>query len=93
MSYLDEIQVNYLNARVDELLAERDSLKAINAELLAALKKAQSAIKEMKTSGESAAQGDEQMMLDAITDISHEGLLADMAIRAAIDNAIQEKTK
>jgi len=54
------------------------------ADLIAALKEAQSAINSMKVEAETAAQGDEQMMLEACETISNEGLQADMAIRAAL---------
>ena len=43
----------------------------------------------MKVEAETAAQGDEQMMLEACETISNEGLRADMAIRAALVSAPQ----
>lgn len=54
------------------------------AELVEALICAQQAINSMKVEAETAAQGDEQMMLEACETISNEGLQADMAIRAAL---------
>lgn len=53
-------------------------------ELKEALTGAQQAINSMKVEAETAAQGDEQMMLEACETISNEGLDADMAIRAAL---------
>ena len=55
-----------------------------NVALLAALEAAHDAIIGMKVEAETAAQGDEQMMLEACETISTEGLQADMAIRAAL---------
>lgn len=52
--------------------------------LVGALEDAQRAINSMKVEAETAAQGDEQMMLEACETISNEGLQADMAIRAAL---------
>lgn len=60
---------------------------AVAEELLDALRSAQEAINSMKVEAETAAQGDEQMMLDACEAISNEGLQADMAIRAVIHKA------
>ena len=57
------------------------------AHLIAALEEARSAINSMKVEAETAAQGDEQMMLEACETISNEGLQADMAIRAALASA------
>ena len=57
------------------------------ADLIAALEEARSAINSMKVEAETAAQGDEQMMLEACETISNEGLQADMAIRAALASA------
>lgn len=54
-----------------------------------ALIKASMAILSMKVEAETAAQGDEQMMLEACEQISNEGLAADMAIRAALAGAAQ----
>ncbi len=54
------------------------------AGLVGALEDAQRAINSMKVEAETAAQGDEQMMLEACETISNEGLQADMAIRAAL---------
>ena len=54
------------------------------AGLIGALEDAQQAINSMKVEAETAAQGDEQMMLEACETISNEGLQADMAIRAAL---------
>lgn len=59
------------------------------ADLIAALEEARSAINSMKVEAETAAQGDEQMMLEACETISNEGLQADMAIRAALASAPQ----
>ena len=59
------------------------------ADLIAALEEARSAINSMKVEAETAAQGDEQMMLEACETISNEGLKADMAIRAALASAPQ----
>lgn len=60
-----------------------------NAALVAALEAAQAAINSMKVEAETAAQGDEQMMLEACETISNEGLQADIAIRAALASAPQ----
>lgn len=57
------------------------------ADLIAALEEARRAINSMKVEAETAAQGDEQMMLEACETISNEGLQADMAIRAALASA------
>lgn len=57
--------------------------------LVEALLEAQSAIHSMKTEAETAAQGDEQMMLDACEQISNEGLEASLAIQAALSAAAQ----
>ncbi len=54
------------------------------AGLVGALEDAQRAINSMKVEAETAAQGDEQMMLEACETISNEGLQAGMAIRAAL---------
>lgn len=54
-----------------------------------ALIKASETILSMKVEAETAAQGDEQMMLEACAQISNEGLEADMAIRAALATAAQ----
>ena len=56
-------------------------------ELEEALSSAQQAINSMKVEAETAAQGDEQMMLEACETISNEGLQADMEIRAALSKA------
>lgn len=50
-----------------------------------ALIAAQRAINSMKNEAETAAQGDEQMMLEACEEISKQGFAADTAIRAALD--------
>lgn len=55
--------------------------------LVQALIGAQRAINSMKVEAETAAQGDEQMMLDACEQISNEGLEASLAIQAVIDAA------
>jgi hypothetical protein len=55
-----------------------------NAALIAALEDAARAINSMKVEAETAAQGDEQMMLEACEQISNEGLAASEAIRAAL---------
>ena len=57
--------------------------------LVAALIAAKQAINSMKAEAETAAQGDEQMMLEACETISNEGLQADIAIRAALASAQQ----
>lgn len=54
-----------------------------------ALIAAQRAINSMKNEAETAAQGDEQMMLEACEEISKQGLAADTAIRAALDTPDQ----
>lgn len=56
-------------------------------EMEEALTSAQQAINSMKVEAETAAQGDEQMMLEACETISNEGLQADMEIRAALSKA------
>lgn len=58
-----------------------------NAALVAALEAAHDAIISMKVEAETAAQGDEQMMLDACEQISNEGLAASEVIRAALSTA------
>ena len=59
--------------------------KAVDVEALTmALINAQRAINSMKVEAETAAQGDEQMMLEACETISNEGLQADTAIREAL---------
>lgn len=55
--------------------------------LVQALIGAQRAINSMKDEAETAAQGDEQMMLDACEQISNEGLEASLAIQAALSTA------
>lgn len=57
-------------------------------ELEEALIRAQEAINSMKVEAETAAQGDEQMMLEACETISNEGLDADMEIRDTLSNAL-----
>lgn len=57
--------------------------------LVQALIGAQRAINSMKVEAETAAQGDEQMMLDACEQISNEGLEASLAIQAALSTAAQ----
>lgn len=57
--------------------------------LVQALIGAQRAINSMKVEAETAAQGDEQMMLDACEQISNEGLEASLAIQAALSAAAQ----
>lgn len=52
--------------------------------LVEALRNAQCAIQSMKAEAETAAQGDEQMMLEACEQISNEGLGAWMAIKATL---------
>lgn len=59
-------------------------MNTTNAALIAALEDAARAINSMKVEAETAAQGDEQMMLEACEQISNEGLAASEAIRAAI---------
>jgi len=67
-------------------LAQQPAPSAV-ADLIAALEEARRAINSMKVEAETAAQGDEQMMLEACETISNEGLQADMAIRAALASA------
>lgn len=57
-------------------------------ELEEALTSAQQAINSMKVEAETAAQGDEQMMLEACETISNDGLQADMEIRAALSKTL-----
>ena len=57
-------------------------------ELEEALTRAQQAINSMKVEAETAAQGDEQMMLEACETISNEGLYADMEIWDALAKAL-----
>lgn len=57
------------------------------AALLAALEAAHDAITSMKVEAETAAQGDEQMMLEACETISNEGLAASETIRAILSTA------
>lgn len=57
-------------------------------ELEGALRGAQQAINGMKVEAETAAQGDEQMMLEACETISNEGLQTDMEIRAALSKSL-----
>lgn len=52
--------------------------------LVEALRNAQCAIQSMKAEAETAAQGDEQMMLEACEQISNEGLDAWMAIQSTL---------
>lgn len=52
--------------------------------LRAALEDAKAAINSMKVEAETAAQGDEQMMLEACEQISTEGLAASLAIDAVL---------
>ena len=61
--------------------------------LVQALIGAQRAINSMKVEAETAAQGDEQMMLDACEQISNEGLEASLAIQAALSTAAQPLTQ
>lgn len=58
-----------------------------------ALIKSSEAILSMKVEAETAAQGDEQMMLEACEQISNEGLEAYMAIRAALASAAAPKAE
>ena len=57
-------------------------------ELEGALIRAKEAINSMKVEAETAAQGDEQMMLEACETISNEGLDADMEIRDTLSKAL-----
>lgn len=57
-------------------------------ELEDALIRAKEAINSMKVEAETAAQGDEQMMLEACETISNEGLDADMEIRDTLSKAL-----
>ena len=56
-------------------------------ELRAALIEAQRAINSMKVEAETAAQLDEQAMLEAMETISNQGLAADTAIRRVLADA------
>ena len=79
---IETLRMGYNAARL-----EIESLKAQQpgaAGLIGELEDAQRAINSMKVEAETAAQGDEQMMLEACETISNEGLQADMAIRAAL---------
>ena len=80
--HADELTVAYMcgASREKELAAQQPGA----AGLIGALEDAQRAINSMKVEAETAAQGDEQMMLEACETISNEGLQADMAIRAAL---------
>lgn len=66
------------------LLATGGQVQAVEA-----LQAAKEAINSMKAEAEIAAQGDEQMMLEACEQISNEGLAASEAIDAAIAAAPQ----
>lgn len=65
-----------------------DALVKRVRELEEALTSAQQAINSMKVEAETAAQGDEQMMLEACETISNEGLDADTAIRTALSKSL-----
>lgn len=71
-----------------QLVEQRDALVERVKELEEALTSAQQAINSMKVEAETAAQGDEQMMLEACETISNEGLQADMEIRAALSKVL-----
>ena len=75
------------NERLAALVEAQQPAPSTAADLIAALEEARSAINNMKVEAETAAQGDEQMMLEACETISNEGLQADMAIRAALASA------
>ena len=83
---------NFARAVVDVALNNlvRDSRRKLNAQAKALIA-ARKAINSMKVEAETAAQGDEQMMLDACERISNEGLDASTAIDAAIAAAQKEK--
>jgi hypothetical protein len=80
--HADELSVAYMcgASREKELAAQQPGA----AGLIGELEDAQRAINSMKVEAETAAQGDEQMMLEACETISNEGLQAGMAIRAAL---------
>lgn len=67
-----------------DVVAELRRLDTQNKALRAALDDAKGAINSMKVEAETAAQGDEQMMLEACEQISNEGLQASMGIDAAL---------
>ena len=83
----------YVYAAAEALLALAAPTPAAQADsqpapvLVAALIAAKQAINSMKVEAETAAQGDEQMMLEACETISNEGLQADIAIRTALESA------
>lgn len=79
----ETLHAGYAAARL-EIASLRAAQQPGAAGLAGALEDAQRAINSMKVEAETAAQGDEQMMLDACETISSEGLQADMAIRAAL---------
>lgn len=65
-----------------QILELLDQLEAARYKI--ALVSAKQAINSMKVEAETAAQGDEQMMLEACEQISNEGLAASIAIDAAM---------
>lgn len=67
-----------------ELLNEMEAAQKDAARYKIALVSAKQAINSMKVEAETAAQGDEQMMLEACEQISNEGLAASIAIDAAM---------
>ena len=83
---------NFARAVVDVALNNlvRDSRRKLKAQAKALIA-ARKAINSMKVEAETAAQGDEQMMLDACERISNEGLDASAAIDAAIAAAKENK--
>ena len=66
-----------------ELLDQLEAAQKDAARYKIALVSAKQAINSMKVEAETAAQGDEQMMLEACEQISNEGLAASIAIDAA----------
>lgn len=66
------------------LLSKVSQLDKDARRYLKALGRAKGAINSMKVEAETAAQGDEQMMLEACEQISNEGLAASQAIDTAM---------
>ena len=87
----DQAEIEHVAGDVSKNGAESNMAQqpapSAEADLIAALEEARSAINSMKVEAETAGQGDEQMMLEACETISNEGLQADMAIRAALASA------
>lgn len=73
------------NVPVRELVSRYNAALRRCDQLLAALQQAQRAINSMKVEAETGAQGDEQMMLEAASSVSKEGLDAGEAIRELLE--------